>query len=57
LLLEALEEGPRIVPELAEYVGVPKTRIWRHILAMTMKNIIEVVGERDHYMEYQRRGQ
>lgn len=58
LLLEALDsEGPRTVPELAEYVGVPKTRIWRHILAMTMKNIIEVVGERDHYMEYQRRGQ
>ena len=56
-MMKALtENGPQTVPEWAEYVGVPKMRIWRHVLALTQKNVIEVVGEKEHYMQYQRRG-
>ncbi len=55
-MLNALtENGPQTVPQWAEYVGVPKDRIWRHVLALTQKNIIEVVGHKDNYMIYQRR--
>jgi coenzyme F420-reducing hydrogenase delta subunit len=55
-MLKALtDNGPQTVPQWAEYVGIPKSRIWRHVLALTQKNIIEVVGHKDNYMIYQRR--
>ena len=55
-MLKALtENGPQTVPQWAEYVGVPKDRIWRHVLSLTQRNIIEVVGHKDNYMIYQRR--
>lgn len=43
------------VPQFSEAIGLPKIRIWRHILALTQKNILETVGEKDNYMLYQRR--
>jgi len=50
------ENRPLTVPEFSEKTGIPKMTIWRHILSLTRKNILEAVGEEHHYMLYQRRG-
>lgn len=55
-IFQSLEEnGPLTVPEISKLADIPKMKIWRHILALTQKNILEPVGEKDDYMLYQRR--
>lgn len=46
---------PLTVPEFSELTGIPKMTIWRHILSLTRKNLLETVGEEHNYMLYQRR--
>ncbi|MBN1786218.1 MAG: hydrogenase iron-sulfur subunit [Candidatus Methanofastidiosa archaeon] len=48
-------DAPLTVPQFSEMTGIPKMTIWRHVLSMTRKNILEAVGEEHHYMLYQRR--
>ncbi len=50
-ILEALKEGPRTVPEVAEITGLPTPRV--HWYLMTLRRYGEVVaGEQDDMDEY-----
>jgi len=50
------QEGKALtVPEFSEITGIPKTTVWKHVLSLTIKNVLEAAGEKDNYLLYQRR--
>ncbi|MHC1598141.1 MAG: winged helix-turn-helix domain-containing protein [Candidatus Methanofastidiosia archaeon] len=56
-ILEAIDQNKSMtVPEISEATGIDKLRLWRHILSLTQKLVLETAGEKDNYMIYQRRG-
>jgi hypothetical protein len=51
-LTKALQEGPKIVPELAEASGFPTHEVFWHLMAMKKYGEIVEGEERDGYFEY-----
>ncbi len=55
-IMEAVDKNKSMtVPEISEATGIDKLRLWRHILSLTQKLVLETAGEKDNYMIYQRR--
>lgn len=52
-IIDALSDGPKIVPEIAETSGLPADQIFWRLMAMKKYGEIVEGEERDDYFEYQ----
>jgi hypothetical protein len=51
-ITQALQEGPKTVPELSAACGFPSHEVFWHLMAMKKYGEIVEGGERDDYFEY-----
>jgi predicted transcriptional regulator len=49
----ALEAGPKTVPEVAQETSLPSDQVLWHITAMKKYDLVIEVGMREEYFEYQ----
>jgi len=53
-ICQALRDGPKIVPEVAQATGLPAHQVLWHLTAMKKYDLVEEVGMCEEYYLYQR---